>query len=68
MDVMKSSTHNKMALQKKKTLYQDCDALFFTEHRCSTQQEAEHNPLDRKPVLSVTPWKHKAKTMLVMDS
>lgn len=56
-----------MALQKKKTLYQDCDALFFTEHRCSTQQEADHNPLDRKPVISVTPWEHKAKTKPVKD-
>lgn len=50
------------------TLYQDCDALFFTEHRCSTQQEANQNPLERKSVISVTPWKHKAKNKLVMDS
>lgn len=50
------------------TSYQDCDALFFTEHRCSTQQETKHKPLDRKSVIPVTPWKHKAKTKPVMDS
>lgn len=62
-----------MALQwqqqeQKKTLYQDCDALFFTEHRCSTQQEAGHNPVDRKPVISAAPWEHKAQTKPVKDS
>lgn len=39
----------------KMTSYQDRDALFFTEHRCSTQQEANQNPLERKSVISVTP-------------
>lgn len=62
-----------MALQwqqqeQKKTLYQDCDALFFTEHRCSTQQEAGHNPVDRKPVISAAPCEHKAQTKPVKDS
>lgn len=46
----------KMAFQKKKkTSYQDGDALLFTQHRCSTQQDANHNPLDRKPAVPVTP-------------
>lgn len=69
--MMKSVTNYKMVFtkkrEKKKTLYQDCDALFFTKHRCSTQQEADHNPLDRKPVISVNPWEHKTKTKPVID-
>lgn len=58
-----------MAL-KKKTSYQDCDALFFTEHRRSAQQEADHDPPDGKPVTSVTPWERKAKrqSRLLKDS
>lgn len=57
-----------MTATTKKTLYQDRDALFFTKHCCSTQQEADHNPLDRKPVIFVTPWEHKAETKPVKDS
>jgi len=60
LDVMKAShTHTHTYIQKNKnktTSYQDCDALFFAEHRHGTQREADHNPPDRKPVISVALW------------